>query len=145
MRRTLTTWDPWRDLAEIQSEMTRLLQPRRWAQFSSRNESPAVNVWQADDGVIVTAELPGLSPEKLDITVVKDTVTLKGQPQPEEPQQGETFRRRERSHEPFARTVKLPFEVDPQQTQATYEKGVLTVRMRRPEQQQPRKVPITAG
>lgn len=103
---------------------------------------PAVNVSVGDDDVVLTAELPGLDPEKLDITVVRNTVTLRGERAEQELANGETWVRRERSHDAFERTVELPFEVDPQSADATYEKGVLRLALTRPEEHKPRKVNV---
>jgi HSP20 family protein len=60
--------------------------------------------WTNEDGAILTAELPGVNLEDIDISVVKDTLTLKGSRQPDESQEGETYHRRERGYGAFART-----------------------------------------
>jgi HSP20 family protein len=106
---------------------------------------PPVNVWHNAEHVVMTAEIPGVEPADLDVTATKTTVTLKGRRGGEQLQEGETFYRQERPAVEFERTVELPFEVDPQSSEATYEKGVLTLRLRRPEEHKPQKITIKAG
>lgn len=133
--------DPWRQLARLEQDLG-----RAFSQSASNGgrEYPAVNVFVRDADVVVTTELPGIDAEKLDITVMGDTVTLRGERAAEQPQNGEAFHRRERPAGTFARTVQLPFEVDASQTEAQYEKGVLRLKFTRPESTRPKKVTVKA-
>ena len=90
-------------------------------------DGPAFNVWKSDAGASVTAELPGLDLEKLDISIVGDTVTIQGQKAAENFAEETRVQRRERSVGQFTRTLKLPFRVDAARSEATYSKGLLTV------------------
>ncbi len=135
-------WDPWRELEQLRSEMNRLWAGSGYVPHSEPAELPAVNVWRGNHGVTLTAELPGLDPQDLDITVTTDSVTISGDRPAEQLKEGESYHRRERATEPFSRTLELPFEVNPQQAEAIYEKGILMLRLHRPEEQKSRKIRI---
>lgn len=131
-------FDPWQELSQLQQEMSRLASRVR----DRVVEFPAVNIYSGSDSLVVTAEIPGIDPEKLDIVVVGDSLTIRGDVAVGEAHPNETYHRQERPRGPFARTVQLPWEVDPGKTEAHYEKGVLRVHLARPEQQKPRKIVV---
>jgi HSP20 family protein len=135
-------WDPWREIGQLQNEVNRVLSGTRvWNSTSSR-EFPPVNLYVNEHDVLLTLEVAGVDPESIEVTVTGGNVTMTGERPAEAVQQGQSFHRRERFAGKFHRTVQLPFEVDPQKTEATYERGVLTVRMGRPESQKPKKVAV---
>lgn len=103
---------------------------------------PAVNVSVSEDDVVVSAELPGLDADDLDLTVVRDSVTIRGERKADDLPEGESWLRRERPTGAFERTVTLPFEVDSQSAEATFENGVLRLVLHRPEELKPRKVAV---
>jgi HSP20 family protein len=140
MQNSLTNWNPWKELDQIQREMGRLF-GRRMAQPSPLGY-PAVNLWADDRSVVLTADVPGLEPEQLDVTINRNTVILSASPETEKRKEGETYYRRERPSASFMRTVDLPVEVDPNSAEADYSKGVLTLRMSRPVAHQPKKVAV---
>jgi HSP20 family protein len=106
---------------------------------------PAMNVWMDQDGVVVTAELPGVAPDDIDISVVGDTLTLKGSRQPDELEEGGTYHRRERRYGTFTRAFQLPFQVDPNQVEATFGSGVLQISLPRAEEDKPKKIAVKVG
>jgi len=129
--------DPWRQLSGLQ-QLGRLLP----ATPGAAHQHPAVNLFAGNEELLLTMELPGIDPEKLDITVVGDTLTLRGERAADEVKSGESYHRRERPAGTFARTVHLPFEVDATKTEATYDMGVLQVKLTRPESSRPKKVAV---
>lgn len=131
--------DVLRDMRRAQEEMNRLFGGLRSA---LRSEFPAVNLWASTDGVMVTAQVPGVSPDKLDVTVHQDTVTLRGKREPETIEGEVVWHRQERPQGPFTRTVVLPFGVDADRVSARFERGVLTLELPRPESDKPRHVKI---
>jgi len=142
MRRVFTTIDPWREVEQLRSDFQRLLPRRvRWPQ-RHRREQPAVNVWQGDKEVVFTMELPGIDPEALDATVKGNAVTIRAERTAPVLNEGESWLRRERPEVPVERTVELPVDVDPETAEATYTNGVLTLRLQRPEKDQPKTVAI---
>ena len=72
-------FSPWRDMARLQRDMNRLFsRTARWPGLSAAQGYPAMNVWTNQDGAVITAELPGIDPEDVDISVQGDTMTLRG-------------------------------------------------------------------
>ena len=134
-------WSPFSQLRQLQSEMDRV-----FGQAYPRSaDYPPINIWSNEDEVVVQAELPGYSAEDIDISVVQNSLTLRGERKPEEPKAGETYHRRERPVGGFVRTVELPFEVDNAKVEAEYTAGVLAVRLPRAESHKPKRITVKAS
>jgi HSP20 family protein len=103
---------------------------------------PAINVWTNPEGAVITAELSGVSPENIDISVVGDTLTLTGSRQPEELKEGEKYHRRERGYGKFTRTFQLPFVVEADKVEAMFDKGILHLSLPRAEAEKPKKITV---
>jgi HSP20 family protein len=103
---------------------------------------PAVNVWTGEDGAILTAELPGVNADDLDISVVNDTITISGKREAPEVADEVKYILQERGYGNFNRSVQLPFPVEPEQVDAKFQKGVLRVELPRAEQDRPRKISV---
>ena len=138
-------WDPWREIGQLQNEMSRMLAGARAYNAFDQREFPPVNLYVNDHDLLLTLEVPGIDPAQVDVTVTGDTVHLRGERPAETAQPGQSFHRRERAAGQFSREVRLPFEVDPSKTEAAYERGVLTVRMARPESVKPKKVTVKSA
>ncbi|MGE5195574.1 MAG: Hsp20/alpha crystallin family protein [Deltaproteobacteria bacterium] len=138
-------WDPWREIGQLQNEMNRMLAGARAYSGYGPREFPPVNLYVNDQDLLLTLEIAGIDPSKVDVTVTGDTVAVRGERTAEAVGHGESFHRRERPVGKFSREVQLPFEVDPSKTEASYERGVLTVRMSRPESLKPRKVTVKSA
>ncbi len=104
-----------------------------------------MNVWTNSDGAVVTAELPGINPDDLEISVQGDTLTLRGTRDPEQLCEGEAYHRRERGCGKFQRAFQLPFVVDAGKVEATYELGVLSITLPRAESDKPRKIQVASA
>jgi HSP20 family protein len=138
-------WDPWREIGQLQNEMSRILAGARAQDGFGRHEFPPVNLYVNDQDLLLTLEVPGIDPSKVDVTVTGDSIAIRGERPAEAVKPGENFHRGERPAGKFSREVQLPFEVDPSKTEAAYEKGVLTVRLARPESLKPRKVTVKSA
>jgi HSP20 family protein len=105
------------------------------------NETPALNVWDDEANYYAEAELPGYKMDEIEILVVKNELTLKG-----ERKEGEakdvTFHRRERGEGVFSRVLRLPAEVDSEKVHASLKDGVLTITLPKAEETKPRKIPV---
>lgn len=138
--------DPWADplatLRRIQDEVNRTFGGARMTPMS---DYPPLNVWRGQDGIVVTAEVPGARLEELEITVHQNTLTLKGRRESEVAGKDVTFHRQEREYGAFARTVTLPYSVDPDGVTASASNGILYVELPRPETDKPRRIQIKAG
>ena len=125
--------DPWREF----EQMGRLL-----GVPTSANEFPAVNVRANENEAIVTTEIPGVERDALDISVVGDTVTIRGSRPLNETKEGETCHRHELWHGTFRKTIELPFNVDAEKVEALYTKGVVKITLPRLEAEKPKKIAI---
>lgn len=138
------TWPPFFDVQKTLDEMDRILnavgQPLGLRSVP-RGTFPAINVYDQGDAAVLMAEIPGMKVEDMELTVLGDAVTLKGQRQ-EQADESERYYRRERPVGSFARTVTLPTAVDPNSVKAEYRDGVLTVRMDKAQEAKARKVEI---
>ena len=137
---------PWQEMERLRREMNRLFD-RTFTVPETRASRgyPSLNMWTSEDGVVVTAELPGLDPENIDISVEGDTLILSGDRQPEALHEGGTYHRRERRHGKFNRAIQLPCQVESDKVEAVFEKGVLHISLPRAEEEKPRKIAIRAG
>src|SRR5215211_5794642 len=130
---------PLRELRRLQEEMDRLTRSATTPQGF-----PAINVYAHQDGIVITAELPGVKEDDLDITVHRDTVTLRGDRRDAISEAG-GYHRRERRTGSFGRTFSLPFNVDPDRVEAKLRDGILTLTLHRPEQDKPKRIRVSAG
>jgi HSP20 family protein len=135
-------WDPWSDLRQIQREMNRMFEG---AGRRGRTDMPALNVWRKQDGTVVTAELPGVDPKGLDISVQGNTLVLRGSREPDEVQEGETYHRQERGYGQFVRSLRLPHQVDAGKVEATYRKGILRVTLPMAEADKPKQITVASA
>ena len=90
-----------------------------------------MNIHTGEEDVIITAEIPGIDPADIDLTVTGDTLTIRGTRKAQEVKQGETWHHRERGAGSFYRTVQLPYNVDGNKVQADYVNGVLKIELPR--------------
>ncbi len=130
--------NPYREMRRLQEEMERRSRSAMFPQGF-----PAINVYAHHDGIVITAELPGVREDDLEITVHRDTVTLRGERQDETKAAG--YHRRERRSGTFGRTFSLPFQVDPEKVEAKLRNGILTVMLYRPEQDKPKRIRLSAA
>jgi HSP20 family protein len=131
----------WREMDRMQREMNRLLGQSRLVAPGF----PATNVWSGADSVIVTAEVPGVDPEQLEISVVNETLALSGERNLVELGENEKYHRRERGYGRFSRTIQLPFRVAADQVEASFTNGVLHITLPRAEEDRPKKITVKAA
>ncbi len=134
MPRGLMRWSPFFELERFFDEG-----------FSADvNFLPALDVRQDKDNVIVEASLPGIDPEKVDISVENDVLTISGQTEEKKEVKREDYYRKEIREGSFSRSVILPMGVKADQAEAKYEKGILTINLPKAEEAKPKKIAIKA-
>jgi HSP20 family protein len=145
-------WDPTRELDSLQGEMNRLFSSffdtpsaSKGGNGAARRWIPAMDLVETDDHYVLTADLPGLSEGDINLEFEGDTLTLSGERKSESVERKEGFYRVERATGSFSRSLTLPEGVDPEAVKATFDKGVLEVRIPKPEQRKPKKVSIQVG
>ncbi len=129
---------------QLQAELERMLDAAFGPAGPSRLYSP-VNVFDAGDAYVVKAEVPGVSPDKIDIDVEDDTLTLRGERAFSEPNRDAAYHRRERGAGQFRRVVRIPGRLASDEAKAEYRDGVLTVRLPKAKEARPRRVQIEAA
>ena len=132
--------DPFSEMRRLQDEVNRLFSSY---QFAPSAAFPAVNAYANEDGIALTAQLPGVAQNDLDISVFRDTLTLRGRRQPEVGKR-QAYHRRERGYGEFVRNISLPFSVDPERVEATMQDGMLRISLHRPEEDKPKRIRVSA-
>jgi HSP20 family protein len=133
-----------RELERMQRQMERM--SRAFSPFTYEPAGyPAVNIWVKEDELMVSAELPGLAPEDITLSVLGETLTLSGSRKAEDLPEDARYHRNECASGDFSRTIRLPFMVDADKVDATYEKGVLKVKLVRAEADRPRKINVKSN
>lgn len=114
---------------EIDSLFDNFLRGFELEPFESRFSafSPKIDVVETDKEIKVFVELPGMEEKDIDISLSKDTLTIKGEKKEEKEQKGKDYYRMERSYGSFIRTIPLPVEVEDDKVDAKLKKGVLTI------------------
>jgi HSP20 family protein len=147
----LIRWEPVRELNTIQSEMNRLFNTFFEAQGPGNSGStlrrwiPAMDLVETQDDFVLRADLPGLTEEDVNIELEDNVLTVSGERKAEHEERKEGYYRVERASGSFSRSLTLPEGVDPNKVHATFDNGVLEVRIPKPEERKPRKVAISVG
>jgi HSP20 family protein len=150
---TLVRWEPVRELDSLQGEMNRLfdtffgngnangnghgVRTRRWV--------PAMDLVEADDALVLRADLPGLERGDVNIEIKDNVLTVSGERKAEHADKGDGFYRVERSFGRFSRSLALPDGVDEELIKASFDKGVLEVSIPKPAEKQPKRIEIGAA
>jgi len=129
---TTTRWDPFRDLMSIQDRMNRLFQEtmarqRGEEELELGQWSPAVDIYETGERIVLRADLPGLEQSEIEVRVDENTLTLRGDRKATSEVKPEDFHRAERPHGPFLRSFSLPQNVDQAGIRATHKNGVLEI------------------
>jgi len=132
----------WQEMERFQREMNQIFSDPFSMAGRTAPTYPAMNVWTNENGAVITAELPGVNPDDIDIAVTGDMLTLSGSRQPEELGEGDKYHRRERGYGRFTRAIQLPFQVEANQVEAAFEKGVLPCRCRAPRRTNRARLPL---
>jgi HSP20 family protein len=137
-------WEPWQELHRLQREMEALLRPSMAGRGVFAAEYPPINLTRDDQGISVEALVPGVDKSGFDISVVGDTVTIRGERKPEPNVPEDRYDRRERPMGAFTRTLSVGEHLDAEHTEATYQNGVLRIRLARAPEAV-KKIPIKTG
>jgi len=145
----LIQWRPFREVSRLRSEMDRLWDDyfgsgRRALKPLGEEWMPAVDVSESGDKITVKAEVPGMEAKDIEISMVGDTLTIKGEKKAEREEKEENYHVVERSYGSFTRAMKLPAPVDPDKVEATYKNGLLTIVLPKKEEVKPKAIEIKA-
>jgi HSP20 family protein len=144
---SLMRWQPFEELMSLREAMDRLFEesivwPRSW--LAPAAQTFAVDIYETKDDVVVKASLPGVKPEDIEVSVVGDTLTIKGEVKEEKDIKEENYIRKERRYGSFCRSFTLPVSVNPDKATAEFENGVLTLTLPKAEEVKPKTIAIKA-
>jgi HSP20 family protein len=143
-------WRPRNDFLSVRGEMNRLFDnfftgwPEPKEGLLEGKWTPSIDVAETDDKITVTAELPGINQEEVDIAIADDVLTLKGEKKEEKEVKEENYHRIERSYGSFQRSVRLPAGVKTDEIKAAYKDGILTITIPKAEEAKPKQIKIDA-
>ncbi len=138
--------NPWEMLKEVEREFDRLHREfdNLFSHFGEVREAvyPKTNLYSDTDKAVVIAELPGINPDELEITVHENTLTIKGERKAEELKEGHRYHLKERYEGSFQRNIRLPFRANLDGVKASYKNGLLKIEVPRAEEDKPKKIAI---
>ena len=142
---TLVRWEPFRELASFQNEMSRWMNGLLDSPGGRATQTwvPALDVWETEQDVVYAFDLPGIPEERISVEVKEDTLTVSAEREKTEEISDDGYYRFERRFGQFARGVGLPQGVDAERISAKYENGVLEIRVPKPEAQKPRRIELS--
>jgi len=145
-------WHPWDEFREMERAMSEMAshpllawrRPLAWWHAPSEEMAwtPAVEIYEKGDKFVVRAEIPAMKKEELDISVVGDTLTIKGERKAKSEAKDEDYYRCELCYGKFSRYVALPSAVQADKVEATYENGILEITVPKAEEAKPKKIEI---
>jgi HSP20 family protein len=127
----ITPWRPLRELSNLRREMEDL-----WGGLAGEEREflpmkgewmPALDVSETKDSLIIKAEVPGMEPKDIDISLSGDLLTIKGEKKQKTEEKKESFHRIETRYGAFSRTIRVPVSVNSDKIEASYDKGVLKI------------------
>jgi HSP20 family protein len=139
---TLVRWEPFRELASLHNEMSRLMNSLEGNGRSAQTWVPALDVWETEDALVYAFDLPGIPQDKIAIEYEDGALTVSAEREREAKVQNDRFFRFERRFGTFTRTVGLPQGVSEDAIRAHFRDGVLEVHVAKPEQAKPRRIQI---
>lgn len=151
----MARWDPWQEIEALRREIDRafesaglrfpsLLRTGLWPGRGERGYPP-VNVSEDKDAFYVEVLVPGLDPASVNLTVLRNSLTVSGDKPRPVSEKSETVHREERSHGKFSRRVELPIDVDEGKAKAEYKNGILLVTLPKAEQAKPKEIAVQVG
>lgn len=147
----MTRFDPLGEMVSLRSAMDRLFEdsfvsPLSWRTLGNgEGMTPAIDVHETPDELVVTAALPGVKPDDVEITMTGQSLTLRGEFKADERVERDQYLYRERRYGTFNRSLQLPVRVQGEKADATFADGILTLRIPKSEEVKPRQIRINAG
>jgi HSP20 family protein len=133
--------DPFREMLQIRNAMDRLFEDA-YASWDGDWTRSWDGVVEKDDEYVVSASLPGIKPDDLDITFTGNTLSIKGETKSDEEKEEGQYHLRERRYGSFARSITLPSGVNGNKIQANYDAGILKLHLPKSEEAQPKRITV---
>jgi HSP20 family protein len=140
-------WDPFRDLITLREKMNRLFEEAYSARGEERDLvssswAPSVDIYETENELVLTAEVPGIDDDNIEIKIEDNTLTLKGERNFEKETEEENYHRIERAYGSFYRSFSMPPYINQDKIEAEHENGVLRITMPKKHETKPRTVKV---
>ncbi len=148
MARDLIKWSGFPSISSLQSEMNHMFDRffKGWDLSGLGAETgtwlPPIDLAETNDKVVVKAEIPGIDPKEIDISIQGDTLSVKGEKKEEKEEKGGNYYRMERRYGSFSRSIDLPASVDTNKVSAEYKNGVLEITLQKKEGVKPKQINV---
>jgi HSP20 family protein len=145
----LARWDPMREMMAMREQMNRLVNEvfgrgGEEGGWTAGAWAPPVEIYDAEDALMVRVELPGVAKEDVHVEVHEQTLSLRGERKPDPQVKEGQYYRQERTYGPFQRAFRLPTQMETEKVQATYRDGLLELRLPKSEAAKPKRIAISA-
>jgi HSP20 family protein len=141
----ITRWDPFREVYSIESRFKPFFRAIEQGGDVTSGFTPAVDVYEDTEKVVLKLEVPGVEEKDLDVRVEKNTLTIKGERKFAAEEKQENFHRIERRYGSFHRAFTLPTSVDTESVDAKYNAGVLKIELKKKAEAQPKQIKINVA
>lgn len=146
--RELARWDPFRDMASLHERIDHLFEDTltrlrgEVGAFEGATWTPAVDIVETENEIVLKADLPGIDPKDVEINVENDTLSLRGERNYEKDVKEKGYRRVERAYGSFVRSFTLPGTVDSEKIEAEYKNGVLEIKLPKRAEAKPKQIKV---
>jgi HSP20 family protein len=146
----LTRWEPFRELQDRIDRMNRLFRESYRSEgpeeaLTTTSFAPPVDIYEDEHNITLKMEVPGIDETDIDVLIENNTLTVRGERKVEKEEKEENFRRVERQYGSFTRSFTLPSSVETENIQATYDKGVLEIRLAKKAEAKPKQIKVRVG
>jgi HSP20 family protein len=144
----LTRFEPFREFSTLQDRMNRLFQQNfgdREEALSNVGFTPAVDVYEDEHNITLKIEVPGIEEKDIDVRLENNRLTVHGERKFENEEKEENYRRIERKYGSFTRSFTLPTTVDSETVSASYEKGILNIKLAKKAEAKPKQIKVNVG
>lgn len=143
---TIKRWEPAREIMTLREAMDQLFNDAFTSSAGVRKvaSTPLVDMYQTDDDIVIKATLPGFAKDDVDITLTDNVLTLRGNVEKEEENEGKSYYIREQSYTNFERSLRLPVDVELEKAEALFKDGILTITLPKAEAVKPKSIMIKA-
>lgn len=140
-------WDPFRDLITLREKMNRLFEDAVTARGEEKDMisstwAPSVDIYETENALILTAEVPGVDENNIEIKIEDNTLSLNGERKFEKETKEENYHRIERSYGSFYRSFTIPRQIDQEKIKAEHDNGVLRITMPKKPESKPKSVKV---
>jgi HSP20 family protein len=148
--RSLSRWDPFRELSTQSDRMTRLFRELYGPEvpqetLTTTSFAPPVDVYEDEHNIMLKIEVPGIDEKDIDVRMENNTLTIHGERKFEKEEKEENFRRVERLYGSFTRSFTLPNSVDAEHVSANYDKGMLKITLAKKAEAKPKQIKVNVG